>query len=205
MNRLLVHGCYDLATLQTLYGLGVRRFGFDLRGQSPNLVPFSHLLELIRSLNDAEATLIFENDKSSTVLSFLDLLKEFPVAPMLEFRDQQPASYYWSLNKPFMWVYHPDAQWKEILDLPQIKGVLLPLKWMEHYQQNPELWQALEGREVEVILHAEGVDQVPLLIDAETSISVDLGREVEKSQRVVDQEKLRRMKLWSQFNESSSL
>src|SRR5690606_26115762 len=116
MNRLLVHGWYDLATLQTLDGLGVGRFGFDLRGQSLILVPLSHLLELIRSLNDAEASLIFENDKSSTVLSFLDLLKEFPVAPMLEFRDQQPASYYWSLNKPFMWVYHPDAQWKEILD-----------------------------------------------------------------------------------------
>lgn len=208
MTNHLVHGCYDRATLITLKELGIKRVAFDLRARSPNLIPFRDLLTLLKELdsNSAEVVLIFQNDKRDTVLSFLDMLKTGPFKIVLEFRDQNDLSYYHSLNAPFLWMFHPDADWKNILILPTLKGVLLPLKWRNEYKIQTELWEIIEHRNLEVYLHSDNLEEASELSDLSgVNLSMDLTSEVEKSYRCVDQERLKKMKIWSMLNEIIAL
>ncbi|HXH75177.1 MAG TPA: hypothetical protein VNJ08_09450 [Bacteriovoracaceae bacterium] len=206
MRNLLVHGCYDRATLNTLTNLGIKRIAFDLRATSPNLIPFKELLSLLQQYNAEEIVLTFQNDKQNTVLSFLDLLKDEPFKILLEFRDQKDITYYHSLNVPFLWMFHPEADWKNIMLLRKLKGVLLPLKWKEDYQEQGELWDIIEQRNLEVFLHAENFEDAQELSHLnEINLSLDLTAEIETGYRRVDQELLKKMELWSKLNENSPL
>lgn len=202
----LVHGCYDRATLATLRELGLTQFGFDLRATSPNLVPFAELRALIATLRPERLILTFQNDRESTVLSFLDLLKAEAPQLLPEFRDRRDVSFYHSLHTPFLWMFHPDGDWRNILMLPNCKGVLLPLAWRSHYEREPWLWSLIEERGLEVYLHADTFAEATTLSELkDVSLSLDLTNEVESSYRRVDQERLKQMQLWRKLNEAPSL
>ena len=143
MNQLLINGCYDEKTLRSFIDLGVSRLAFDLRAKSPNLVPFNQLKIFSEILAGKEIVLIFENDRTSTILSFLDMLKSSPVSCVLEFRDYREADYYKSLQQPFFWMFEPGSDWLNILQVPHIKGVLLPIsmkdKFKSYHNYGPSL------------------------------------------------------------------
>ncbi len=197
-----VHGIYDALTLQTVLDLGIKRIGFDLRGKSANLIPFGHLLQLLKKLSTEEVYLIFEDDKEATVLSFLNLLKDESFHFILEFRDQRPLAYYESIGRPFIWMFHPDSDWPSILMSPHIRGVLLPIKWQAIYQKESLLWEIIEQKKMNVFLHASTFQESEPFVQGKVQLSVDLTHEVESGFRKVDQERLKRMKLWRKHNEN---
>jgi len=197
MKQLLLHGCYDSETLHTLKSLGVKRFGFDLRATSSNLVPFAQLKTLLSELESAEVVLTFQNDKQETVMSFLDLLKEYAGNLIVEFRDTQSAAYYYSLGHSFYWMFNESADWQSILRLPSLKGILLPLSMRNRYQHLSEMWKLIEAQGLEVFLHCEKFESALELSQFDdTVISLDLNQEVERSYRQVDQSKLKELNLW---------
>jgi hypothetical protein len=206
MNFLLVNGIYDETTLKTLQDLGVEYFGFDLRGRSSNLIPFTRLNLCLNQVKDAKVILSFENDLSSTVLSFINLLEPHKRNFSLLFRDHQPASYYENINKDFYWMFHPDGDWQSILQLKTLKGLFLPLKWQMQYQNIPKLWEIVENRKLEIFIHADSFSEIGKASTLEDiNLSVDLGNEVESSYRSIDQARLSRMRIWKGKNETFTL
>lgn len=205
MKSLLVHGCYDLPTLQTLSSRGVRFFGFDLRARSQNLVTYQELRLLLNNLaTTTEVVLVFENDLPTTIYSFLDLLKDLPQKFILEFRDYLGADFYKSLDHDFFWTFQPDVEWKSILSLARAKGILLPVKLQEHYQ-DAALWKTLDEKNLRIFLHTETLAEAARFAGTEgIELSLDLGRDVEISFRQVDQDKLRNDKFWRKFNENTA-
>lgn len=202
MKRSLISGIYDATTLSTIRDLGGRSIGFDLRGRSVNLVPFGTLKSILTKFTDIESVLLFENDKESTVFSFLNLLGEFRSRICLQFRDQMPASYYQQFETPFYWMFHPESNWQEILYLKNLKGVILPLKYQSFYQENPGLWNLIQGNGIEVLLHVETVKEMDLMMDQEgLNLSFDLTKEFENGFRSVDYEKLKKLKIWRYIHE----
>jgi hypothetical protein len=205
MNGLLVHGCYDSKTLETLKNLGNKELAFDLRGRSSNLITFKDLTTLLKKLSSERIFLTFENDRKEVIHSFLNLLKSEPFSFTLIFRDQQEASFYYNVGLPFYWMFHPDADWKSILSLPNAKGVLLPIKWQSQYQKLSGLWDLIDARNLDLYLHADSFEQALFLnLGQEVKLSLDLTNEVEHSYRMVNQDKLERMKIWRKWNENSA-
>lgn len=203
MSSPLVHGCYDQETLQTLLDLGIRDFAFDLRGRSPNLIPFSQLSLLLKKLPSNENIYVtFENDKKETVLSYLNLLKNEPFRFTALFRGQETAEFLYALNVPFVWMFRPGNEWERILELPQIKGVLLPLRWRDYYQTLPEFWKMIDAKNLDVYLHADHFQETSELNLRGVKVSLDLSREVETHYRHVDQNKLKMMNIWRKLNEN---
>ena len=206
MNSYLIHGIYESQTLATLKELGINEFSFDLRGRSPNLIPFYELQSLLTKLPVVNRIFVtFENDKKETILSFLNMLEKSRVKIFLMFRDQQNPAFYQGLNQSFYWMFNPHCDWKSILSLDLAHGVLLPLKYQEMYRSLPELWKMIEKKNLDVYLHADNFEQGLFVTPSQDmKLSIDLTSEVEKSFRLVDQEKLRQMKLWRKLNENSA-
>lgn len=202
MNKLLVSGVYDAHTLKTLMDLGTKAVAFDLRGRSPNLIPFSQLKTILTKSQNFEASLLFENDRPSTIFSFLNLLKEVSTPLVLQFRDQQNAAYYQQFDLPFTWMFHPDAAWREILPLNKLKGLLLPIKFQSFYQNSAEFWDLINYYQIEVYLHAESIEESELTLGAEgINLSFDLTGELENGFRSIDQDRLKKLKVWSFVHE----
>jgi hypothetical protein len=192
MKGPLIHGCYDKDTLRTLKEIGIQRFGFDLRGRSPNLVPYHALKEMLKDLSGESPLLIFENDRASTVSSFIDLLGG-PKNLVLEFRDTTGADFYDSFRLPYFWMFNPQADWQKIFHSRHLKGVLLPLSYQDFYRSHPEFWDRIEKRGLEVFLHATHFSEVQRIQkNGDLLLSVDLSREVEKGFRSIDQERLKK-------------
>lgn len=197
MKSLLVHGCYDSETFRLLESFGVRAFGFDLRPSSPNLVTFGELKKILKGRALERVLLLFANEKLSTVESAIDLLKDSGVHIELEFRDSQSSQYYALTGHPFFWFWRPEGDWRNILELSNLKGVILSTNDRSSLL-NGEFWEQLQGKSLEVYIHTETLSEAEALIgDPELSLSVDLTSEVETSYRRVDLEKLRNYKLWS--------
>ena len=200
---LLIHGVFDAQTLKTLHSLNVSRIGFDLRGKSLNLIPFHVLKSLIPNLKLQQHYLTFENDKLETVLSFLNLLGEDKNKFYLEFRDQMPASYYASINHPFVWFFHPEADWQNILHLPLVRGIILPVKFQSYYQGLPKFWHMVQELNIPVILHVDSFSDLELYVrEKNLTLSVDLGRELESGFRKIDQARLQNLSIWRNLNET---
>jgi hypothetical protein len=194
MKSPLIHGCFDETTLETLQSLQVETLAFDLRAKSKNLIPFSKLLNLLDRLSPREVVLMFENDRPSTIFSFLDLLKSSPHQFILEFRDLQSADFYFSLGRRFIWKFHPEGQWQEIMQIRKLEALLLPRKYETFYQSNPKFWKLAEERELSIFLHEGHLSaNLAAQMEQDLKLSLDLGAEVERSYRQVDQEKLRQL------------
>lgn len=203
MKTLLVNGCYDLTTLKNLVSLGAVEFSFDLRSTSTNLIPYHQLLILLKEIHSSQIYLTFENDKKETILSFLNLLKNWPFQFELIFRDVQPLEYYQALGEPFYWMFQPAGDWRGILNLDNLKGIFLPLKWLQDYEQMDELWRLIDVRNLQVYLHADTFSEaLHLKLSDDLNLSIDLTREIEKSYRVIDQDRLKNLKFWRKLNES---
>lgn len=102
-------------------------------------------------------------------------------------------------------MFQPESDWQQILELPKCEGVLLPLKWQSDYFQLAELWNIIERRNLKFFLHADNFSQASLLSNhLEVEVSLDLTSEVESSYRLVDQEKLRKIKFWRTHHENSA-
>jgi len=197
MKSLLVHGCYDIETFRVLEALGVRSFGFDMRPQSPNLVTFGELKKILSGRVLERAILVFENEKLSTIVSAVDLLRDSGTRLELEFRDSQSSQYYELTKLPFFWVWRPEGDWRNILELSNLKGIILPTKSRSSLM-DAEFWDLLQKKSVEVYIHADSLAEAEALaLDPELSLSLDLSRDIETSYRKVDLEKLRNHKLWS--------
>jgi hypothetical protein len=195
MTSLLVHGCYDAFTLKTLSSMGVQDFGFDLRPQRPNFLTLEELRGLLRTLLCEEVVLTFGHEKQKTILAMLDLLKDLPMDFLPEFRDERPAAEYEAIGVPFLWLFHPGAKWQEILRVPNLEAVLLPLRWQEWYHSEPGFWALVEKYEVRVLLHAETFDEANFFVGKqELAMSLDLATGWEKGFRQMDPEKLRKLK-----------
>lgn len=202
---LLIHGVFDATTLKTLQSLHVPQLGFDLRGKSLNLIPFHVLKSLIPSLKNQKSYLTFENDKATTVISFLSLLGEEKNKFELEFRDTQHVSYYASINHPFTWFFNPEGDWENILTLPHLKSLVLPVKFKEIYQNLPKLWHMVQARNLHVILHVESFSDLELYVqEKDLTLSVDLGKEMEIGFRQIDQFRLMNLSIWRTTYEIAS-
>lgn len=194
---LLIHGVFDAATLKTLQSLNVSRIGFDLRGKSVNLIPFHVLKSLIPVLKVEQASLMFENDNATTVNSFLSLLGEEKNKFQLEFRDTQSASYYANFNHAFNWVFNPEGDWENILTLPHLKSLILPVRYKDIYQNMPKLWQMIDYRKLPVVLHVDSFSDLELYVQEKNlTLSVDLGKEMEIGFRQIDQFRLINLSIW---------
>jgi hypothetical protein len=203
MNSLLIHGCYDSATLNSLKELGVKKLAFDLRGRSLNMIPYRQLVSLLRNLSTEQIFLTFENDKIETIHSYLNLLKNEPFSFTLIFRDNRPAEFYQKVDAPYYWMFQPESDWKSILSESRAKGVILPIKYQTHYQRLPKLWDLIDEKNLDVYLHADNFEQSLFMnLGQEINISLDLTPEVETSYRNIDQEKLKKMKIWRRSNEN---
>jgi hypothetical protein len=203
MNSLLIHGCYDSKTLETLKNLGTKELAFDLRGRSSNLIPFRELTSLLKNLSTERIFLTFENDQKETIHSFLNLLKNEPFVFTLIFRDHQSVQFYKNLGLDFYWMFDAEGDWRAILSLPNAKGVLLPIKAQTHYQKLSAMWDLIEEKNLDVYLHADSFEQTLFMnLAQEIKLSLDLTKEIEQSYRNVDQEKLGHMKIWRRLNES---
>lgn len=206
MNSVLINGCFDSKTLQTLKQRGVKEFAFDLRPKSLNLVTLKDLNLCLSHCSTEQLYLTFENERVETIFSYLNLLKDRPFTFTLIFRDQRDPYYYQSLNQRFYWMFNPEAAWEEILHLPKLTGLLLPLKYQEFYRSSAKLWSLIDEKNLDVYLHAETFEETLFMnLSQEMKLSLDLSPEVETSYRSVDQEKLSRMKIWSRVHENPSL
>jgi hypothetical protein len=203
MNSLLVHGVYDAKTLGTLKDKGIKEISFDLRGRSANLIAFSELQNLLKSLSIQEVFLTFGDDKKETIKSFLNLLNgNFK----LIFRDNQIAEFYQGLGSPFYWMYSPTGDWQSILKTPNCLGVFIPLKYEQEYKKLSAMWTLIEEKNLDVYLHADTFEQTVFIKNAgDVKLSIDLSSEMETSYRTVDQNKLSQQKIWSRLNENSPL
>lgn len=200
---LLIHGIHDAQTLTTIRSKSSARLGFDLRARSPQLVPFSQLLEMIPHLKGDRFHIMFGEDRESTILSFLDLLKNFKQQVVVEFRDSQKAEFYHKIGHDFYWYFNPAGDWKNIVQLPTLKGLILPTEWRAFYQTTSSLWDIIEQRQLDVYLQPSTVEELEdLATDQSTRLSFDLNQEVESGYRKVDQERLRKLKIW-RMNEDS--
>ncbi|MES2529339.1 MAG: hypothetical protein V4598_19785 [Bdellovibrionota bacterium] len=205
MKGLLVHGCYDQSTFQTLTTLGVENFAFDLRGKSTNLVTFKNLKEILSVSPFQTHVLIFEDDTRETILSFFDLLKNTGKSFVPEFRDNKDAAFYSSFGKPYLWYFRPEGEWEKILKSDFCEGIILPLKYQSLYQDLPHLWTLIEEREIPIWLHAENFVEAEFFENKKSiQPSLDLTAEIQISYRSVDQTRLSTMKLWRKLNESSA-
>jgi len=203
--EILIHGVFDATTLKTLQAQNVPRIGFDLRGKSLNLIPFHVLKSLIPFFKNQKNYLTFENDKLTTVVSFLDLLGEEKNKFVLEFRDIQETSYYASVHHPFSWFFNPEGDWENILTLPHLAALVLPVKFKEIYQDLPRLWHLIETRNLEVILHVDSFSDLELYVQKKNlTVSVDLGKEMELSFRKIDQLRLMNLRIWRTAYEITS-
>jgi hypothetical protein len=205
MKSLLVHGCYDESTFQTLTTLGVENFAFDLRAKSTNLVTFKNLKEILSISSFQTQILVFENDTRETILSFLDLLKDTEKSFILEFRDCRESDFYTSLGQPFIWYFRPEGDWEKILSSQLCQGMILPLKYQTLYQDLPHLWNLIDEKEIPIWLHAENFSEATFFEDKKSiQPSLDLTSEIQLSYRSIDQTRLSTMKLWRKLNESSA-
>jgi hypothetical protein len=205
MCRLLIHGVYDSTTIQTLKNLGIKSFSFDLRGKSYNLVRLRDLQTSIQQLKNEDIFLTFDDDKKETIMAFLDILKSDSAKIKIIFRSNQTSQYFEEIGQDFYWMFHPDLDWKSILSLKNAKGVILPICFQKFYQQYLGFWKLVEEKHLDVFVHADNFEQcLEMNLSSEVKMSIDLTNEVEKSYRVVDQDKLKKMKIWSKLNENSS-
>lgn len=205
MTSLLINGVYDLATFEILVKQNVKEFSFDLRGRSSNLITFSELQKILLKISDEKIFLTFENDKKETVLSFLNLLGKTSEKVSLVFRDANPSSYYEELKAPFYWMFNPEGDWRSILSLENCRGVLLPVRLQNHYRNLPELWNLFDEKNLDVYLHAETFEQTAFMkLGDEIKLSLDLSPEVEISYRMIDHQKLKSMRFWRNFNETTA-
>ncbi len=203
--EILIHGVFDATTLKTLQSLQVSRVGFDLRGKSLNLIPFHVLKSMIPNFKLQKNYLTFENDKATTVISFLSLLGDEKNKFELEFRDTQHVSYYASIHHPFTWFFNPEGDWENILTLPDLKALVLPVKFKDSYQNNPKLWHMIQARNLPVILHVESFADMELYLhEKNLTVSVDLGKEMEVGFRQVDQFRLMNLSIWRTTYEIAS-
>lgn len=199
---LLIHGVFDAQTLKTVQQLNCQRIGFDLRAKSLNLVPFHVLKTLIPLFTWHKNYLIFENDKDSTVASFLSLLGEDKNKFELEFRDSLPVTFYDSFDHPFSWFFHPEGDWQNILRSPRLKAIILPVKYQGLYKNMPKLWDVVGQRNLQVILHADSFKELELYVrEKNLTLSVDLGNEMEMGFRQIDHSRLFNLRLWRMNNE----
>lgn len=194
---LLIHGVFDAQTLKTLQALGVPRIGFDLRGKSLNLIPFHVLKSLIPQFKMGQCYLTFENDRASTIRSFLDLLGDDKNKFELEFRDQQSAEYYASIDHAFSWFFHPEGDWQSIIQLPQLKTVVLPVKHQSYYENLHSFWHTIQERNLQVILHVDSFSDLELYVrEKNLTLSVDLSKDMEIGFRQIDQSRLMNLSIW---------
>lgn len=193
MKAPLVHGCYDIDTLRTLKEAGIRHFGFDLRGRSPNLIPFYQLKDLLTNLSSERVHLMFENDKASTIISSLDMLKDIAPGIQLEFRDEQSGHFYDSFKTPYVWMFSPQADWESVLMSTHLRGLLLPVFHQSFYQANPKFWELIERRQLETYVHAVSFSEaLEFHKDDGLQLSVDMTKELEIGFRSVDQRRLKK-------------
>jgi hypothetical protein len=206
MKNFLIHGCFDPQTLQILIEKGVHRFSFDLRAQSLNLITLKDLKACLKLLSTQEVFLTFENESFPVIHSLLNLLEKDYSTFKLIFRGRKFDNKSLASPVPFYWVYDPFENWNDILSSGQCKGVLLPLQWQESYQMNPQFWQLLDFYSHEVMIHHQSFDEcIELNLSPQTSICVDLSREVTKSYRMIDQQKIINSILWKRFHEYPSV
>ncbi len=202
---LLVQGVYDIQTLKTLQQKKISGLSFDLRGKSLNLIPFHVLKNLIPLFKFHKNYLIFENDKILTINSFLNLLGEDKNKFELQFRDFQSFDFYASIHHPFSWFFTTKTDWRNILTLPSLKTVFLPLDFKSEYEDLGDFWNIVQVRNLQVIVHSNSFAELEhFTFDKNLKLSVDLGHEMEISFRQIDQDRLSNLTIWKNLYESAS-
>lgn len=200
MKNLLFQGIYDTKTFTNLKNIGVSDFAFDLRPYSPNFTPLASIKNILDHAFSEQFFLTFSHESKGTIESFKNLLKSYPLQFKTLVRDQNEFSHLSQLDE-FYWMFNPVSNWREILLLPKLKGVFLPIDFQDFYVEETDVWRIIEARNLSVYLHAKSFEQsLTLHHDKDLKLSIDLTREVESSYRNVDLGKLNKMKIWSLFS-----
>lgn len=200
MKSLLVHGCFDLQTAETLKKLGVEEFALDLRGKSLSLITFNALKEVLTALHSKKIYLKFEDESLETINAYLDLIKEYSTSFEIIFESEPKSD-----AGRFFWRYSKELDYKTILAHRNIRGVILPLTERENYIDDKIFWELIEKRSLEVYLHGDEETLGPLLNRAGLKFSFELPMEIEENYRKVDQDSLQEKKIWRILNENTSL
>lgn len=198
-----INGVFDSITLETLKTIGIKNIGLDLRPLSSNLITYTDFKVMLPLVKDLRTSLIFENDSLSTINSFLDIAGDHKKELVLQFRDQRPVSFYRELNHPFEWMFHPDADWREIFSLNHFQSVLLPIEWRDYYQNKPSFWHLIEERRIQVHVYVSSFKQAATIEGIENlSLAIDLGLDFIDSYRKINQDKLKKLKEQDRRNET---
>ena len=185
MGTLVLNGIYDLDLLRTLK-TPTMKWGADLRGKSSQLVTFKDLKTVAHELQEEnEMMLILEDESPETVFSFIDLIKKenFKVPWLLQFRDIRPASFYQQFQFPFSWRFNPEGDWREIISLPHLQNILLPVEFADHLTE--DFWAVVDQRNLQIYLHFNHFEEFFRFknLNKDLSLSIDLTSEVELSYR----------------------
>lgn len=200
MKNLLFQGIYDKKTFLHLKNLGIRYFSFDLRPESPNLMTFSEAKNILSLATTEHFYLVFSKENSNTIRSYKDVLNYNPQKLTTIIRDQFQLSEL-NLLDDFYWMFHPVSNWRDILFLPQLKGVFLPLDFQDFYNLESDIWRIIDARGLDIYLHSHNAEQsLALEFNQNLKLSIDLSREVESGYREVDHKKLDQLKIWSAFS-----
>ena len=89
--------------------------------------------------------------------------------------------------------------------MPQLRTIVLPVKYEYAYQNLPKFWDMVQYRNLQVIVHVETFKDLELYVQEKNLIlSVDLGRDFESSFRKIDQSRLSNLRIWRISNESAT-
>lgn len=198
-----INGVFDSKTLETLKSIGIQNIGLDLRPLSPNLITYSEFQVILPKVKDLRTSLIFENDKLSTINSFLDMAGDQKSDLMLQFRDHRAVDFYREVNHPFEWMFHPETDWREMFKVEHFQSVLLPLEWRDYYQNKPSFWHQIEERKIQVHIYVSSLQEAASIDVIENlSLAIDLGFDFIDSYRKINQDKLSKLKLQDRRNET---
>lgn len=185
MGVLILNGVYDLDLINNHKSPAIR-WAVDFRGRSPQFITFAQFKQVAHSLHaDDKMMLTFENESAATIFSFLDIIKKENLRPQwcLQFRDKLEPSYYQQFDFNFSWVFNAEANWREIIELPKLESLILPVDQASHLDD--VFWDRIEARGLEVYLHFNSFEEFFRFknLNKDLSISLDLTSEIELSYR----------------------
>ncbi|WP_127716438.1 hypothetical protein [Halobacteriovorax sp. HLS] len=112
-SRLRVEGIYDKRTVQRLKQSGLKDLSFDFRVRSFNFLQKHIFEELLDEVShDDQIYLLFENEADFVIESIIEVAQTKCKKEniILEFSDDQSASFYESFGMSYIWHYQSDSK-----------------------------------------------------------------------------------------------
>lgn len=185
MGQLILNGIYDKSVLKSLDSAQAY-WGFDFRAMSPQFIPFHQFKKIASELSSHDKMLIiFQDESLEVVKSFIDMIQKenFQAHWSLQLRDKKEASFYQQLETNFSWVFHPEANWREIMSLEKLESIILPVEFANLLED--DFWTRVDARGLNIILHFDNFESFFRFknINKNLHLSIDFTSEIELSYR----------------------